>query len=26
MIRAVADTEAKIGIAAFLEKKTPEYP
>lgn len=26
MIRAVADTEAQIGIAAFLNKKTPEYP
>ncbi|MEM9579375.1 MAG: enoyl-CoA hydratase family protein [Pseudomonadota bacterium] len=26
MIRAVVDTEAQIGIAAFLDKKTPEYP
>lgn len=26
MIRAVVDTEAKIGIAVFLDKKTPEYP
>ncbi|MGB7317924.1 MAG: enoyl-CoA hydratase family protein [Planktotalea sp.] len=26
MIRAVADTEAQIGIAAFLNKETPEYP
>lgn len=26
MIRAVVDTEAQIGIAAFLSKKTPEYP
>jgi enoyl-CoA hydratase/carnithine racemase len=26
MIRAVIDTEAQIGITAFLNKKTPEYP
>lgn len=26
MIRAVVDTEAKIGISAFLNKETPEYP
>lgn len=26
MIRAVVDTEAQIGIAAFLNKQTPEYP
>ncbi|MGH1579133.1 oxepin-CoA hydrolase, alternative type [Planktotalea sp.] len=26
MIRAVVDTEAQIGIAAFLDKKTPKYP
>lgn len=26
MIRAVVDTEAKIGIAAFLDKTTPVYP
>ena len=26
MIRAVVDTEAQIGIAAFLEKRKPEYP
>ena len=26
MIRAVVDTEAQIGIAAFLDKKPPEYP
>ncbi len=26
MIRAVADTEAQIGIAAFLNKRKPEYP
>ncbi len=26
MIRAVVDTEAQIGITAFLDKKTPDYP
>ncbi len=26
MIRAVVDTEAQIGIAAFLNKETPDYP
>ncbi|MEN8891879.1 oxepin-CoA hydrolase, alternative type [Planktotalea arctica] len=26
MIRAVVDTEAQIGITAFLSKQTPEYP
>lgn len=26
MIRAVVDTEAQIGIAAFLDHKTPEFP
>ncbi len=26
MIRAVIDTEAQIGIAAFLDHKTPEFP
>lgn len=26
MIRAVVDREAQIGIAAFLDKKTPDYP
>ena len=26
MIRAVVDTEAKIGIAAFLNKEKPDYP
>ncbi len=26
MIRAVVDIEAQIGIAAFLDKKTPQYP
>lgn len=26
MIRAITDAEAQIGIAAFLNKKTPEYP
>lgn len=26
MIRAVVDTEAQIGISAFLNKQTPEYP
>lgn len=26
MIRAIADTEAQIGIAAFLDKRKPEYP
>lgn len=26
MIRAVVETEAKIGITAFLDKQTPKYP